>query len=298
MVIIKDKKGKDLFAISKKLHRFAMRVHKKINEDDQEFWCLFQGDTGTGKSLAAQRFGYVVDPTLCVNRVCFDVKEFVKAIIDAPKHSCVIADEGVSIFFSRASMTKEGRLVAELSAQIRQKNLLIIICVPEALSMDWLILNKLNLLVNVWESRDKDAKGITRTVKGNMSFYPNFPSKPLIKFLLRYLRLKRHNPSAKVRKVNAYFREKGNMIYPNSKPAIYPVGEKAYREKKESVLKKYLKGDKEKPLTALQKKQQRQRNEAWQLMKEQMSLNNRELSKMVNAPIRTVIEGLKSLEIQ
>jgi len=228
-------------------YKFAEQIKNKILNTDSEYWILIFGKTGCGKSVRAQQIGYMIDSTINVDHVCFDKDEFIRAVVGASKGQVVIADEGISMFFNRSAMTRESRLIMELIEQIRQKNLCIIICVPNINSIDKLIQEKVNCIVHVWESRrDKDV------LKGCCGFYPNLSEKEERKRfgtrLVSYFNLKRRNPYVKIRLPRPLFRWNGSLIGGNHKKPWYPVDEKLYREKKESILKKYL-APQEKPQT-------------------------------------------------
>ncbi len=239
MVMIKDREGKERYSIDKGVHKLLLRLKEKVKKEDQEAWVGFGGDTGSGKSLKAQHWMYSIFPGISIKEICFSKEEFINAVLDAKKGTGIIADEGISIFFSRASMTKEGRLIAELIAQIRQKNLIVFLCIPEPLTLDWTVQKKLDVFVHVWENRVK-KNGRFVTLKGNAALFPELPSLPLKSLLFNYLRVKKSNPSNyKNRRPSPALYEKGNPIGKTFKKPWYPVGEKEYRKKKEGVLEKY-----------------------------------------------------------
>ena len=239
MVMIKDKKGIERFSLSTKLNDMIIRIKEKIiNEDSMVIGILF-GGVGGGKSIRAQHIGYAIDSTLDnLDRVAFNKDDFIQAVLKSKKQ-VVIGDEGIALFFSRGSMTKEGRLIVELMAQCRQKNLCVLICVPELLSVDWLILNSANFVAYVWEDR-KEINGKTVTIKGNMAIYPNLPRHNYKSQIIHYLKSKRRSPHIRIKRPLPYLLEPGNPIGDTFKKVWYPVGEEGYKAKKESILKKYM----------------------------------------------------------
>ena len=237
MVMIKDTNGTERFSLPTEAYKFCNRIKQKIQHEDQQVLGIIWGGVGSGKSILAQHWGYAIDPTLDITKVCFTKEEFVDAIINS-KHQVVIADEGISMFFSRASMTKEGRLMSELMAQIRQKNLCVLICVPDVMSMDWLVLNATNFVLYVWESR-KEMSGRLVTTKGNAALYPELPGNPFKSRIIQYQRVKRKSFHKKLRRPTEYCQFPGSPIGETFKPAWYPVGEAGYKKKKEAILDKY-----------------------------------------------------------
>jgi hypothetical protein len=292
--MIKDRKGKERFYIEENINKFLMRLKEKVTKEDQEVWVAFGGDTGVGKSLKAQQWGYVIDSTINIKRVCFDKDEFINAILEAKKGEVIVADEGIAIFFSRASMTREGRLIAELVAQIRQKNLVIFLCIPEPLSLDWTVQRELNAYVHIWESREErefEGKKKIVTMKGNAAIYPEIPGFSLKSRLFQYLRIKKGNPHAKIRRPEPMLFQKGNAIGPNCKKPFYPVGEEGYRKKKESVLEKYRTKDKD-DRTEKQKKDQLVRDRAIYLFK-QDGKSFQVISDLLLIPKTTVVDSYR-----
>jgi len=245
MVMIKDEYGNDRFSLSKDVYNLTQVIKNKINNDDSQFLAIISGGVGSGKSLFAQWIGYAIDPTISADRICFSKKEFIDAVLKY-KQKVIIADEGISIFFSRASMTKEGRLVSELMAQIRQKNLCILICVPEILTMDWTVIKATNMAVHVWESKKKINNRLV-TIKGNAAIYPDIPGSLFKTKIVNYIRKKRNNPFAKVYRPNPWCTQPGTPKGEGFKEPWYPIGEEVYRQKKEDVLQKYREPDKKEP---------------------------------------------------
>lgn len=240
MVMIKDSKGDERFSMSQELYDICHRFKEKMLKDDSMVLGIFWGSPGCGKSIAAQHWGYVVDSTLegKDERVCFDKDEFIKAII-ANKQKVVVGDEGISLFFRRNSMTKEGRLMSELMDQIRQKNLCVFICVPKLLTIDSTVLELANFVAYVWETRETSAKG-TRTIKGNVAFYPQTKGVPYKTIIVEYLKKKARSPLKKMVRPKPLHFEPGNPVG----KVWYPAGKEKYLEKKDSILKKYEEGEK------------------------------------------------------
>lgn len=291
-MMICDKEGKERFTISTRLHELLMKVKHRILNDDSEYWIALYGGTGCGKSVRAMHFGYVIDENITVDQICFDKEEFIRAVIGAKKGMVIVGDEAISLFFNRSAMTKDSRMIMELINQIRQKNLCIILCIPNILSLDTNIQEKINMGVHVWESR-KDGK----TVKGHCAFYPNSMDMHQWEKLIRTLKAKRSNPTLKIKMPQPYIREKGDYIGKLSAPVWYPVGEMDYRKKKESILEKYLNKNVEpelKPLTARQVKQLQQRDNAIVLLKKK-GVSLKEISTTLGVGYEVVCDLIKKV---
>jgi ABC-type dipeptide/oligopeptide/nickel transport system ATPase component len=234
------------FAMSKRLLSFVLKAKDKILNDDRLVIGIIYGDVGSGKSVRAHEITYIVSgDKVTLDKIAFNKDEFVKAILMA-RQEAIIGDEGISIFFSRGAMTKEGRLMAELMGQCRQKNLMILVCIPDILSVDSMVLGMSNFVCHVWESR-KEINGRRVTIKGNLALYPHFRNNSFRDRLLAYLRIKKSNPLAKIKKPSPYILEAGQPYGEGFKGAFYCVDEKAYKEKKESILNKYKRSLERKP---------------------------------------------------
>lgn len=238
--MVKDKEGIERFSLSDNEYKICQRIKKIINEEDDEVWGIFYGARGSGKSLKAQRISYVVDDSLDIEHVCFNKEEFVPTVIKS-KRRAVVGDEGISLFQSRQVMTSGGRLISELSDQIRQNNLFIPICIPSLVDLDKSILFSENMkfICKVWKTKSKTKDGF-KIVKGNAAYYLNLPSDNRVQQLINYEFFK-NKKGRRSPRPNFHFTVKGDTIK-EGKFVFYPVGEDVYRKKKEAVLDKYKGG--------------------------------------------------------
>ena len=284
--MIKDNEGIERYSVHKDVYAMLMRLKQKINHEDQEAWLCFGGDTGTGKSLKSMHWMFPIFSGLKVEHICFDREEFISAVLKAKKGEGIICDESISIFFSRASMTKEGRLVSELAAQIRQKNLAVFLNIPEVMTLDWTIQRKLNAYVHVWENRCK-KHGRLVTYKGNAAIYPEMPGNPYKTRILYYLKQKKANPMRSPKRPSYWATVPGKPIGATFKKPWYPTGEKLYRDKKESILEKYKPGQAEVPKRILQ------RDKAIWLLHSKVKMTQQELSKQLDLPRMTIMDAVR-----
>lgn len=117
-----------------KCYNIYARVNNKFKEDD--YFLVISGREGTGKSTLAIQIASTVDPTFCMERVCFKRQDFLKQLKSAKPGQAIIMDEGNMFFFSREAMTEENREMFKLFTMMRQLRLFIIICVPKYFSID------------------------------------------------------------------------------------------------------------------------------------------------------------------
>lgn len=286
MVMITDSNGVERYSLDKTIYKMLLRAKQKVTEEDQEVWFGLGGDTGTGKSVLAQHWLHSVFKGLAIEQVCFDKDEFIKAVLEAKRGTGIIGDEGIAIAFSRGAMTREGKIIAELINQIRQKNLIIFMCCPNVLNLDETVRQKLDVYVHIWENRQR-INGKMYTLKGNADVYPEFRGGiPFRTQIIQYFKAKRSNPLKFITKPTPYIRIKGTPIGDNRAKPWYPVGEEPYRTKKEAILKKYLKTDKK--TNPRETKTQLERDAFMNELHNEFHVPQVELCKIATMPKQTV----------
>ncbi len=257
-----DRKGKPGFKIDQQILNMLLLIRRKTFERDSETVIVMYGDVGCGKSLLAMRWGYVIDPTINLKRVCFDPEEFVQAVTTSQKQ-VVIGDEAIGLFFSRQAMTGVNKDLIEMMNQARQRNLVMIFCVPDLTLIDQFLLSKAKLIVRVWESNKQRKKGHkVAHYKGHHELYTDFPNYRAKTNLYLYLRGKKANPNAKKIKPKPFLMSEGTLLNPKKKIKVfYPVSEKGYRAKKEKVLQDFkTRFSKKAPVAKTTRKVMEQRN--------------------------------------
>lgn len=206
------------------------RIKEKIHKENEMFLIFIYGEKGSGKTMASQEIGMLIDPTLDIERVCFTKEEFIQMSLKH-KQKVIIGDEGIQLFFNRASMTKEAREINAFMEQCRILNNVLIINIPKLLSIDPMILQDANLVIWTWKGK-KDGK----VTKENLAFFPKLNKNNYVDKLLRHLQRKKNN--RKTYPPTPAFTELGNPI---GKKKEYPVGTVKYNHKRFKVLKKYSK---------------------------------------------------------
>ncbi len=103
---------------------------KMVLKDDLDCILLVDGGEGSGKSVLAQQMAKFLDPTFCVEDITFSGGQFKKAVIEAKKYKCIVFDEALSALNKMKSISSLNVSVVDLLAEVRQKNLFIIIILP------------------------------------------------------------------------------------------------------------------------------------------------------------------------
>jgi hypothetical protein len=219
---------------------FLTYKKKEILENDTQGIGILFGKVGSGKSCRAQEILYFANREDCkIDQICFDKQELIKAVTTYKK-KCIIIDEGTSVVFSREAMTREGRMVAALMAQIRAQNLLICICIPRLKDIESSVLEAADFAIMVYETKAKNSQGKMVTLKGNMRLWANMPHDHRYSKLVKYILMKKRNPFAWATQPPPNFTQKGQEYKEGLQTGFYAVPEADYREKKFSILKKYI----------------------------------------------------------
>lgn len=193
-------------------------MEQHINKDN-DILCIIDGATGTGKSCLAQQLAGRIDPTFDVSRACFDADEFKKAIINAKKKQAIIFDEALNGLNIRRTMSSVNVTMTSLLTEIRQKNLVIIMCLPSIFDLDKSIaIHRSQFLIHVYMKNGK---------RGFFRFYGKKAKARLF-----------GNDFA--RRTYQYI---GRSTFWGSFKNGYVIDEESYRKKKDDVLKKYLPTD-------------------------------------------------------
>jgi len=138
-------------------------IFKKIIDKDWDMVGVIDGTEGGGKSVLAQQIAYYLDDTFIEDRIVFRHYEFRKAVINAKPKQAIIWDEALSGLNSRTAMTTINITIVDLLAEIRQKNLFILIVLPTFFDLD--------KYVAVWRARFLIQIYHKRFQRGYFSFF-------------------------------------------------------------------------------------------------------------------------------
>lgn len=111
-------------------------VKEQINDRDMDMVGIVDGFEGVGKSVLAMQCGFYVDPTMTLDRVCFNADSFKEAVLKADRGQCIIYDEAITGAFNREAIQLMNIMLVKMMAQIRQKNLFMILVLPSFFDLD------------------------------------------------------------------------------------------------------------------------------------------------------------------
>lgn len=104
---------------------------------DQDFFCILDGGTGKGKSTLALKLAIRGCPWFDIrNDVIFSRDELTEKIYSARRGSWLVIDEAINILFNRDFMNKQQKFLLRLLDMCRDRNLCLLMCVPNFWSMD------------------------------------------------------------------------------------------------------------------------------------------------------------------
>lgn len=109
---------------------------KSVIQKDWDMLFIVDGTEGGGKSVLAQHIAKYLDPSLCMERIVFTPKEFREAVLKAEKYQVIIYDEAFGGLSARQAMSMVNKALISLLAQIRQKNLFIVMVLPCFFELD------------------------------------------------------------------------------------------------------------------------------------------------------------------
>lgn len=119
------------YYIAPETYRQIQKSRDEVLKSDLDRVFVIDGREGfAGKSTFAFQIAYAYDPTLCLDRITFNSKDFENALRTAQKGQAVIFDEGFRGLSSKGSISKENKRLVQLLMEVRQRNLFIFIVLP------------------------------------------------------------------------------------------------------------------------------------------------------------------------
>ena len=123
------------------------KIWKRLRKD-YDYWTIIAGREGEGKSTFGVQYGNFI--SLKGFHMCFSPEEFMEAMDKAKPYDSVQLDEGGVLLLSRESMSQTNRLIVKVGMVARQKNLNVILCVPNFFLIDTYIRDhRVNLLLQI-----------------------------------------------------------------------------------------------------------------------------------------------------
>jgi len=103
---------------------------------DYDSFLVLTGREGFGKSTFAFQVAKYLDPTFDLDRCVFSIEQFEEAAIGAKKHQAIVFDETMGYLSSRGAMSSFNKRLIKIMAEMRSKNLFVILCIPNFFELD------------------------------------------------------------------------------------------------------------------------------------------------------------------
>lgn len=126
---------------------------KKAILKDWDMCFVIDGSEGSGKSVFALQIAKYLDPSFNVERCSFRAEDFKKCILNAKKYQCVVFDEAFGGLSSRRAMSNTNFMLVDLFAEMRQRNLFVIIVLPSIFELDrYAAIHRTRALIHVFHN--------------------------------------------------------------------------------------------------------------------------------------------------
>jgi len=110
---------------------------KNTQRVDKDYIIIIDGGTGSGKSTIGIKLAIVGCPWFDLKKdIIFSRDELIEKISTARPGSFILVDEAINILFKRDFATKKQKFIIKLLDMCRDRNLCLILCVPNFWSMD------------------------------------------------------------------------------------------------------------------------------------------------------------------
>lgn len=198
------------------LHENLDIAKSKVVERDVDLCVLIDGKSGIGKSTIAVQMAYFLDPTFCLERVCFDAETFKQSLMKAKRGQSIILDEAFQTLNVRQTLSEMNRVIIGLMQEIRQRNLYVFIVLPSFFDLEKnVVLWRSHMLLHVYgkEFGDRGRFMVFSDERKNLLYIMG-------------------------KKFYSYSRPKANFIGKFTK--AFPLNWHAYRKKKAKALEKRL----------------------------------------------------------
>ena len=150
MVMVEFNGNESAFSMDGYLSAALDVVQKAINYNDQDMLVIVDGREGSGKSTLAFQMAAYVDRDFNLSRVCFTPDQFIECIHTSKKGQAVVFDEAFTGLLSRQSMSRTNIRLLKILAEVRQKNLFMVIVMPSIQYLDrYVSVHRSEFLVHV-----------------------------------------------------------------------------------------------------------------------------------------------------
>jgi len=133
---------------------------KDVTKRDDDCCMVVDGGEGGGKSTLAGQIAKRVDKTYNLDRCVFTPDQLFHAIKNAKKFQAIVFDEAFGYLNSRQAMSKFNRDIIKVLAEMRFKNLFLIIVLPSFFELDrYPAIHRSRCLVHIYKDSQTGLRG-------------------------------------------------------------------------------------------------------------------------------------------
>lgn len=126
-------------------------VRPAVQKKDFDWFFAIDGQEGSGKSVFGFQIAKILDPNFTNEQIAFTSNDFIRLVLKAKKHQCIVFDEAFTGLSSRTSLSEINNLMVSLMMEMRQKNLFIILIMPSFFMLDrYCVLHRARGLFHVY----------------------------------------------------------------------------------------------------------------------------------------------------
>lgn len=127
---------KKIYIYDWQLIYICYRIRNRLINKNEDHVITLGGRPGYGKSTLSFQIAYLIYDDFDYEDINLDVTKWIKRVINGTKGQAITMDEGGVLFNSKRSMSKSNKLLWDIFQTIRQKNLCLIICLPNLYDLD------------------------------------------------------------------------------------------------------------------------------------------------------------------
>lgn len=105
-------------------------ARERVLKRDWQYIACISGDSGSGKSTLAKSVAKYCCPWFDISYVVFSGDDFVKKTLEVKPFSAIVLDESFAAMNTKISQSKDFLKILSHLQIVRQKNLFIILCIP------------------------------------------------------------------------------------------------------------------------------------------------------------------------
>ena len=140
---------KDPYYISPKIKKQFQKSARIIKEENQDRVFTITGREGSGKSLLAMQFAWIIDNSFNLDDIAFTSEQF-SNLIKTTNKKVIIFDEAYNGLSSKGAISKQNKELLKLLIECRQRNLMVFIVLPSIFLLEkYMVLFRSHALFHV-----------------------------------------------------------------------------------------------------------------------------------------------------